>query len=72
MLGIDFNDPSTFPSSVPNRMFLLNCPGCGKSMRYKENLNTPQKNSDISIKKKRCVFCGKTFSVKSNIIRSIG
>ncbi len=57
-------------SAVPNREYLLQCPGCGKKMKYKENLNNPKKVSDIGRKSKRCVFCGKNFKVRGCIVKS--
>ena len=71
MLGIDFDNIEKVQSNIPNRMFLLQCPSCGKQMKYKENLNTPFKASNISRKNKKCVFCNKNFKVHNNIIKEI-
>ena len=58
-------------TKIPNREFLLKCPSCKKDMRYKENLNSPQKNSNLSSKKKRCVFCGTTFKILHSILKEL-
>ncbi|MBI2658096.1 hypothetical protein HYX08_05380 [Candidatus Woesearchaeota archaeon] len=46
-------------------MFLLQCPKCRNQMKYQ--------NKDISLisKKKRCVYCGKSFSVNKAIMEKI-
>ncbi|MFP4117309.1 MAG: hypothetical protein ACLFTR_00115 [Candidatus Woesearchaeota archaeon] len=71
MQNLDTDDMTLVMSQIPNRMFLLQCPSCGKTMRYKENLNNPRKNSDIGRKKKRCVFCGNNFKVRECIVKSL-
>ncbi|MFW6230421.1 MAG: hypothetical protein ACOC32_00155 [Nanoarchaeota archaeon] len=53
---------------IPNKLFILRCPNCKKEMKYKENLNSPCKHSDIMKKSKRCVFCGTSFKVRPAIL----
>lgn len=43
------------------KMFLVKCPKCKNNMKYQP------KNE---LKKKRCVYCGHTFTVHSNIKKS--
>ena len=61
----------TLQTRIPNRLFLLKCSYCGKEMKYKENLNSPSKLSNLEKKKKNCVFCGKTYSVKDSIVKPL-
>jgi hypothetical protein len=46
-------------------MFLLRCPNCKNQMKCNPKGNV------LSGKSKRCVYCGKSFSVKNNIIQQI-
>ena len=46
-------------------MFILKCPGCKNTMKY-QNMT-----SDLKGKNKKCVYCGKSFSVKNNILKKI-
>jgi hypothetical protein len=41
---------------------ILRCPKCHNKMKYES------RNSIIKGKSKACVYCGKNFSVKNNII----
>ena len=45
-------------------MFLLKCSSCGNTMKYQP------KGGSVIGKKKRCVYCGKTFTVHSNPLKS--
>ncbi len=45
-------------------MFLLGCPQCGHEMKYGTK-------DPLTGKKKRCVYCGKTFDASKNLIRKI-
>lgn len=45
------------------KMFLLRCPKCGNQMKYSPS-------GSLDGKKKRCVYCGRTFTVHSNIEKS--
>ena len=49
-------------------MFVLRCPHCGNTMKYAPAKGT--RSTDIGDKnlKKRCVYCGRTFSVKEHIV----
>lgn len=47
---------------------ILKCPKCKNTMKY-----SPIKKQDITLKKKTCVYCNKTFSIhkspsESNIL----
>jgi len=44
-------------------MFRLLCPNC------KNYLNYQPLKAEISDKRKRCVYCGKNFTVKNQIIK---
>ncbi|HLC50581.1 MAG TPA: MJ0042-type zinc finger domain-containing protein [Candidatus Nanoarchaeia archaeon] len=46
-------------------MFLLQCPKCSNRMKYQ--------NADLSLikKKKRCVYCGHSFSVNTHIVKKV-
>ncbi len=46
-------------------MFLLHCPKCGHDMKYMSA------SVDLSGKRKKCVYCGKSFGVKDNIKRRL-
>ena len=46
-------------------MFLLQCPKCKNKMKYNSQGALSEKN------KKRCVYCGKSFSVRNHIIQKI-
>ncbi|RME52412.1 hypothetical protein D6783_04795 [Candidatus Woesearchaeota archaeon] len=43
---------------VPCTMLVVICPRCGKSQRCQ-----PRKG-DITKKRKRCVYCGRTFNIR--------
>jgi len=52
-------------SSINNKMFLLQCPGCKNRMKY-------QNRGSIIIKKsKKCVYCGRSFKVRDSIIKKL-
>ncbi|MBW2999407.1 hypothetical protein KY339_01940 [Candidatus Woesearchaeota archaeon] len=44
-------------------MMQLRCPGCKQKMLYQPV------SKDISNKRKRCVYCGRSFLVKNYIIK---
>ena len=46
-------------------MFLLRCPGCKQTMNYQ--IMKP----GLDDKRKVCVYCGRSFKVKKNIIKII-
>jgi len=46
-------------------MFLLQCPKCKNRMKYST------KDRILTKKSKRCVYCGRNFNVKNNIIKRI-
>jgi hypothetical protein len=46
-------------------MFLLQCPKCKQQMKYES------RNEEIFRKKKRCVYCGKTFDVRKNLVKKL-
>jgi len=43
-------------------IYLLQCPNCKNKMKY-----SPMKAGDS--KRKACVYCGKSFGVKENILK---
>jgi len=45
-------------------MFILKCPKCGNTMKY-----NPLHGRDFSKKRKQCVYCGKSYSVRDHIIK---
>ncbi|MBW2967787.1 hypothetical protein KY362_04835 [Candidatus Woesearchaeota archaeon] len=48
---------------MPKIYVLLNCPKCGHQMKYHTDTRI------LSGKRKRCVFCGKSISVKDNVLK---
>lgn len=46
-------------------MFLLQCPKCKNKMKYQTQKPITEKN------KKRCVYCGKSYTVRDTIIKKI-
>ncbi len=46
-------------------MLLLRCPGCKNTMKYQS------KGTSLQGKAKRCVYCGKSYQVKSAVIKAI-
>jgi len=44
------------------KMLILQCPQCKHNMKYQG------RTSVLGGKRKQCVYCGKSFAVKSNII----
>jgi|SaaInlStandDraft_4_1057021.scaffolds.fasta_scaffold26098_3 hypothetical protein len=40
-------------------MYLVKCPSCKNNMKY-------QPRGSLDKKKKRCVYCGKSFTIHSN------
>ena len=48
-----------------NKMFLLQCPKCKNRMKYQS------KDTYLSGKKKKCVYCGKSFAVNKSFIKKI-
>ena len=46
-------------------IYLLHCPHCRHNMKY-----SPMKAGEN--KRKTCVYCGKSFSVKNSIIKKEG
>jgi len=49
-----------------NYMFLLRCPKCRNQMKYHTSCLI------LAGKKKRCVYCGRTYAVKDNIVKKLG
>lgn len=43
--------------------FLLRCPGCGHDMRYHTDTRV------LPGKRKSCVYCGRSFTVKDHVVR---
>ncbi|MEA3430959.1 MAG: hypothetical protein U9R08_06830 [Nanoarchaeota archaeon] len=46
-------------------MFLLKCPKCKNQMKY------ATRDSFLTKKVKKCVYCNKSFSVKDNILEKL-
>ena len=46
-------------------MFLLQCPNCKNKMKYQTPKPLTEKN------RKRCVYCGKSFKIREQIIKKI-
>jgi transposase-like protein len=46
-------------------MFLVKCPKCKHDMKYQTT------SSLLTNKKKRCVYCGRSFSVKDRLVKRI-
>jgi hypothetical protein len=46
-------------------MFLLRCPKCKQTMNYQ-----PQ-TKGITSKSKKCVYCGRGFVVRKNIVKKL-
>ena len=46
-------------------MFLLKCPKCGNDMKYQTSDNI------LSKKVKKCVYCGRSFTVKKHIVKRL-
>jgi len=47
-------------------MLLLRCPKCKQKMKY-----DAANNININKKRKKCVYCGKSFKVIDNIVKKI-
>lgn len=43
--------------------FLVKCPGCGNNMKFHTDTKI------LADKRKRCVYCGKSFKVKEHILK---
>ncbi len=46
-------------------IFLLKCPKCKHDMKYES------RDMYLAGKRKRCVYCGTSFSVKVNLVRRV-
>ncbi len=46
-------------------MFLLKCPKCGNKMKYQS------KGIVLTGKRKRCVYCGKSYKIRDSIIKKL-
>ena len=46
-------------------MFLLRCPRCKQTMKYQ------CLGGKLEKKRKSCVYCGRNYEVKNNIIKSL-
>ncbi|MFA6888977.1 MAG: hypothetical protein WC254_05785 [Candidatus Woesearchaeota archaeon] len=46
------------------QVFLVQCPQCHNKMKF-----MPFKIDTLFGKKKRCVYCGKTFSIREHIVQ---
>lgn len=46
-------------------LFLLKCPGCKNDMKYNA------RDTILHNKIKRCVYCGKNYRVKNNILKQL-
>ncbi|MBS3102705.1 hypothetical protein J4458_04645 [Candidatus Woesearchaeota archaeon] len=46
-------------------ILLLKCPKCSNQMKYQSQ------NMILTGKRKRCVYCGKTYNVRNSIIEKI-
>lgn len=44
-----------------SKTLLLKCPFCHNNMKYKSMVS-----QEITAKKKRCVYCGRTFKIHTN------
>lgn len=47
---------------MPKFYFLINCRSCGHRMKYHTDTKI------LTGKRKRCVFCGRSISVKDNVV----
>jgi len=50
-------------------MFLLLCPHCKNRMKYQPTKTAAK--AGLAGLRKACVYCGKSFVVKSNIIKQV-
>lgn len=50
------------------RLFLLRCPQCRNTQKY----HTYAKDRSSEGKSKRCVYCGRSFTVAKNIVEILG
>jgi len=48
-----------------NKMLLLKCPKCKNNMKYQSM------DGNIIGKSKRCVYCGRSFKIRDNIIKKV-
>ena len=46
-------------------ILLLKCPNCKNEMKYQNS------TSGIMGKSKKCVYCGKSFNVRDNIVKRL-
>lgn len=46
-------------------MFLLRCPHCKNDMKYATNTQI------LADKRKKCVYCPKSFGVKDNVLKTL-
>ncbi|MFC1727862.1 hypothetical protein ACFLZ7_00145 [Nanoarchaeota archaeon] len=46
-------------------IFQLRCPACKQKMKYGTDTRI------LTKKRKRCVYCGRSFSVRNNLIKEI-
>ncbi|MBL7054219.1 hypothetical protein ISS05_00510 [Candidatus Woesearchaeota archaeon] len=46
-------------------MFLLKCPNCKNKMKYQS------KGMILTGKRKKCVYCGKSYNVREAIVKKI-
>lgn len=58
-----FRKPEQFGKLLKYKLY-LRCPSCNKVQAY-----VPQNKKIDSKKTKRCLFCGRTFNVRKNLIR---
>ncbi|MEE9525285.1 MAG: hypothetical protein V3V78_01615 [Candidatus Woesearchaeota archaeon] len=47
------------------KMFLIKCPKCKQNMKYQVMKGL------VAGKSKRCVYCGRSFQVKENIVKKV-
>jgi uncharacterized protein YbaR (Trm112 family) len=48
-------------------LLLLKCPQCKKDMKY----HTYSSKDSVANKVKKCVYCGRSYKIKDNIIRGL-
>ena len=56
-------------SKMPKTQFILRCPKCRHTMKYQ-----PMGKTAVAVlgsRTKQCVYCGKTFKAKDNVVGKV-